>query len=176
MAGFEPTPGTEDLAAQATAAEQAELEEALALVKARRAAADSAPVVIEPDGSETDPDAGKYETDPETGAVLLDLAGEKIPVWPYDTITIRGHQIQVRTPKASALSAFGIAMAKGVPPEIQQQQLSAIVRKHVSPRSFQEILEKMTDPDSDFDHEVFQELVKTLQKMSTGRPTGPSRP
>lgn len=176
MAGFEPTPGTEDLAAQGAAAEQAELEEALALVKAKRAAAGSAPVVIEPDGSESDPDAGKYETDPETGAVLLDAEGQKVPVWPYDTITIRGHQIQVRAPKASALSAFGIAMAKGVPWQVQQQQLSAIVRKHVSARSFQEILEKMTDPDSDFDLEVFQELVKKLQTMSTGRPTEPSRP
>lgn len=160
--GFEPTPGFDDLTAQA---EEAELASQLAEVRQRRAAA--APAVIDSEGSE-------YEVDPETGAILLDDAGDPVPKWPHETVTIRGREIQIRAPKPAALQAFGLATAKGVPLMTQNKALATIVRKHISARSFEELQDAMMDPDDDFTLDDFQELVKEIATRGTGRPTGPS--
>ena len=167
MAGFEPTPADEDLRAQA---EAAELAEAMELVKQRRAAAgeDGAVAVIDPSGAE-------YEVDPETGVSRRDDDGNPVPKWPHDTITIKGREIQIRTPKASALQAFGLGTAKGEPIDAQNLALANLVRKHISPKSYAEIKEWMTDPDIDFDLADFQSLMKEIATRGTGRPTGPSR-
>lgn len=181
--GFEPAPGHDDLAAQAKAVEEAELAEALAEVRRRRAVtaetSDGEPVdgitpndklvaVIDPDGSE-------YEVDTETGAILLDDDGKPVPKWPHETVTIKGREIQIRAPKPSALQAFGLATTKGVPIDQQNRALGQIVRKHISARSFEELQDAMMDPDDPFEMEDFQELVKEIATRGTGRPTGPSK-
>lgn len=179
--GFEPAPGYEDLNAQAKAADEAELAEALAEVRRRRA------VTAETSGSESvtandkmvaviDPDGSEYEVDTKTSSILLDDAGKPVPKWTHETVMIKGHAIQIRAPKTSALQAFGLATAKGVPVEDQNRALGMIVRKHVSAKSMQELLDAMMDPDDPFQMEDFQELVKEIATRGTGRPTGPSQP
>lgn len=183
--GFEPNPGHEDLAAQAKAADDAELAEALAEVRRRRAA--TAPEVIEPDSevgvitpqdrlvAVIDPEGSQYEVDPKTDAILLDDDGNPVPKWPHETVTIKGREIQIRAPKTSALQAFGLATTKGVPIEQQNRALGQIVRKHISAKSFEELQDAMMDPDDPFEMEDFQELVKEIATRGTGRPTGPSK-
>lgn len=176
--GFEPAPGYEDLNAQAKAADEAEQAEVLAEIRRRRAATepvdgvtanDKMVAVIDPDGSE-------YEVDTKTSSILLDDAGKPVPKWTHETVMIKGHAIQIRAPKTSALQAFGLATAKGVPVEDQNRALGMIVRKHVSAKSMQELLDAMMDPDDPFQMEDFQELVKEIATRGTGRPTGPSQP
>lgn len=148
----------------------------------------SAPVVIDPtgaeyelgedgypqrDGSGQPIPRGEYDRD-DNGLVLLDDEGKPRPVWPYRTVELEGRTIQVRVPSAAALQAFSMSVAKGVPDKKQQEMVALFVRRHISDRSYNDLLESMMDPDGGFTIDMFGDLMREIATLGSGRPTGPS--
>lgn len=222
---YETPRGHDDLAAQTAQLEReqiererAELAEAHALVRERRAqrppvspvpipGADaipgavglaepapaevvSAPAVIDPAGREFERDehgelvrdgrgepipVGEYDRD-EHGRVVLDDDGNPYPVWPHETVDLHGRTVQVRVPQPAALQAFSMAVSKFTPVKTQNDMVALFVRRHISDRSYNELLMAMMDPDDSFTMEHFGDLMRKIATLGTARPTGPSRP
>ncbi|MFD3426146.1 hypothetical protein [Nocardia fluminea] len=172
--GFEPNPGHEDLATATKDAEDAELAEALAEVRRRRAAAEGEPTPNDKLVAAIDPDNSKFEVDPDTGEIVRDSDGEPVVKWPHDTVTIKGHVIEIRAPKTTALTAFSLVNTKGVSADKQNAVMSQLLRNHISAKSFEELQDAMMDPDDEFEMDDFQELVKEIATRGTSRPTVPS--
>lgn len=164
--------GIDDLAAQSAELERqrAELDQARAKLDAANTTAQTAvsvPVVIDPDG-------GEYELN-DDGTVYKDEDGQPVPKWKYDTVTVNGRVIQARQPQPAAIQAFTMATSKHSSPKTQNEMVAMFVRNHISPRSYQELLTAMMDPDDAFTIESFGELMREIATLGTARPTPPSQ-
>lgn len=147
------------------------------------------PAVIDPDGTEYELNSigmpqldgdgnpipvGEYERD-DQGLVILDSEGRPTPPWPYETVELNGHTIQARKPNPAALQAFSMGTSKYTPQKTQTEMVALFVRRHISERSYGELLEAMMDPDDSFAIEDFGTLMREIATLGTARPTGPSR-
>ncbi|WP_067671904.1 hypothetical protein [Nocardia miyunensis] len=149
----------------------------------------AAPAVIDPDGTEFELTAagvpqldgrgnpipvGEYDRD-DDGLAVLDSEGNPVPPWPYETVELHGRTIQVRKPNAAALQAFSMGVSKYTPDKIRTEMVSLFVQRHISERSYGELLVKMMDPDDPFTIEHFGNLMEKIATIGSARPTGPSR-
>ena len=125
------------------------------------------------DGSGQPIPRGEYDRD-DNGLVLLDDEGKPRPVWPHQTVELGGRTIQVRVPAAAALQAFSMGVSKYTPEKKQNEMVALFVRRHISDRSYNDLLEYMMDPDDPFTIESFGDLMKEIATLGSGRPTPPS--
>lgn len=154
--------GIDDLEAQA-----ANLERQRAELDAQRATlTGQAPAVIDPDGEE-------FELN-DDGTVYKDDNNNPVPKWAHDTIDLDGHLIQARMPQPAAIQAFAMATSRHSPAKTQNEMVAMFVRNHISPRSYQELLERMMDPEDSFTIDQFGELMRRIATLGSARPTKPS--
>jgi hypothetical protein len=199
MTNIEPPSGMADLNGQVNSIEadraqlereKAELEAEKALIRQRRFQEDQ-PQIIQPTGepspvrTETprpytpavvDSDGEEYEVDIDTGEVILDGFGKPIPKWKHATVELDGELIQVRKPQPAALQAFSMAASKYTPDEIKVQMMTLFVQRHISPLSYQRMLERMMNPDDNFTVDDFGRVIEKIATLDTARPIEPSRP
>lgn len=158
---------------------RAELEQLRAELKSERNGG-PAPVIVDVDPVPAEPeedlsDASVWDIDPDTGTAYLDEQGKPVPRWPYETIEVKGHQIQVRKAKASAGAALGILSSRHVALDKQNDATLLFCQRHTSARTFAELMDAMLDPDDEFDMPDWSEVVRQIATQDTGRPTKPSR-
>lgn len=92
------------------------------------------------------------------------------PVWPHDVITIQDKPVQVKRPPAAAiryLGVFGFGEAGAGRGDFQD-----FMNRHVSAKSIADIKEWTYD--GSIDEKFYDQLLKEVVALGTGRPTGPS--
>lgn len=161
--------GIEDLEAQTKDLERqrAELAAKRAELDTANATAQAATVAV------IDPDGGEFELN-DDGSVYKDDEGKPVPKWAHDTIDLDGHKIQARMPQPAAIQAFAMATSRHSPVKTQNEMVAMFVRNHISPRSYQELLERMMDPEDSFTIDQFGELMRRIATLGSARPTKPS--
>lgn len=145
--------GAEDLQSQVEDIEREEKalrDKKLALVKLTEH-----PVVIEEDGQ-------------------LSVLDDEDKPWPYDTVELSGNLVEVRKPKPEALQAFNMAVSPHSSNEIRNKYTTLFMLKHLSEKSYDWLLGRMSDPDDEFSFSDFADLMKAIATLGTGRPTEPS--
>lgn len=132
------------------ATEVAELEAQEKQIAARRKALaklgdpKKKPVILDESGDIIDPGDGTEVDEPEE--------------WPHQVIIFDNHEYEVRTPQPAASMAFLlINNAKRVPADAKVERQTAFFEKHLSAKSFLELMDRMGDPDEEFDVNAFME-------------------
>ncbi|MBF6515266.1 hypothetical protein IU421_13345 [Nocardia cyriacigeorgica] len=155
---FEPPAGNDDFNADAKSAEAAtslesieRMEEEIARQKAELARRQDVDVI-------------------DSTGNTIQTQDEAEPVWPHDVITIQDKQVQVKRPPAAAiryLGVFGFGEAGAGRGDFQD-----FMNRHVSAKSIADIKEWTYD--GSIDEKFYDELLKEVVALGTGRPTGPS--
>lgn len=82
--------------------------------------------------------------------------------WPHLTLEYGGHTLEVRKPNESALIAIAMTGVPSLGPQGQMRIFSTFLSNHMSQRSFVEVVEAMTDPDSPVD---IQGLIQAMTQL-----------
>lgn len=83
--------------------------------------------------------------------------------WQYAYMNHQGLHLEVRKPDESALVAISMTGVGGLGSEIQLRVFTRFLQYHMSERSFMEVLDAMTDPDSEI---TIQGLVTAFTQLS----------
>ena len=84
------------------------------------------------------------------------------PVWPHQFLDYGGLKLEVRKPNESALIAISMTGIPQLGPQGQMRIFTQFLVNHLSPASFAEVVEAMTNPDSGID---IQGLITELTKL-----------
>lgn len=84
------------------------------------------------------------------------------PVWPHQFLDYGGLKLEVRKPNESALIAISMTGIPQLGPQGQMRIFTQFLVNHLSPTSFAEVVEAMTNPDSGID---IQGLITELTKL-----------
>lgn len=178
---FEPPDGTTDFDSDAADAERA--------LEYRAAESRAAMFTIDSDDGEPDElralelqqqalnarraELERRRTEPQvidsSGATVTPSEDAPAP-WPHDVITVAGKSVEVKRPSAAAvryLGVFGFGEAGAARGDFQD-----FMHRHVSPKSIDEI--RGWTYAGEIDENFYDELMKTLIRVGTGRPTGRS--
>ncbi|MCM6774970.1 hypothetical protein NDR87_26355 [Nocardia sp. CDC159] len=112
-----------------------------------------------------------------TAPTVIDSTGTDVaaaeppePVWPHQLIEVQDKQIQVKQPPAAAIRYLGVfgfgehGVTRG--------DFQDFMHRHVSAKSIDDIREWTYA--GEIDEGFYDQLLKALTTMGTGRPTGPS--
>jgi len=93
--------------------------------------------------------------------------------WKYDWLTYRGDELAVRIPNKSALHA--LSNLRYSTPEFQHKLFQRYMANHISPESYERVMDRMVDPDdpeySDVavDSDPIGEIMNELSKQGRER-------
>ncbi|WP_280392893.1 hypothetical protein [Nocardia wallacei] len=107
-----------------------------------------------------------------TGSAVDTTAAPAAPAWSGKVITVHDKEIQVVQPSAAAikyLSIFGFGEAGAARGDFQD-----FMNRHVSAKSIADI--RGWTWDGELSEAFYNDLIKELVTMGSGRPTGPSSP
>jgi hypothetical protein len=166
--------GTKDLIADAeqSVAEQERLLKAAKAKLARRRKAGDGVITVDADGTVVD------DEDDETSAEIARREEAEVleSDWAYDVIEYKGEQWNVRRPTPQAITMFTISTGKYVPETTQRDIISLFLVRHMSPKSFVRLNERMIDGDDpDFNDKSMGEMMRKISTLGTARPIGRSR-
>lgn len=117
------------------------------------------------DGNMVDTDTGKAIDQDESGNWFI------VPPWEHETLDMDGWIVEFRTPKtAAAMFLSKMAMKR----EKNQEKVAALLRflNHVlSPKSREELEERVYSWETPFDTEEIIELVQRINEAGSARPT-----
>lgn len=116
-------------------------------------------------GNMVDTHTGKPIDQDESGGWFI------VPPWEHETLDYDGWEVEFRTPKtAAAMFLSKMAMKR----EKNQEKVAALLRflNHVlSPKSREELEERVYSWDTPFDTEDIIELVQRINEAGSARPT-----
>lgn len=131
-------------------------------------AVDSISPVQDENGQMVDADTQKPVDQDESGRWFF------VPPWPHQTLDLDGWTVEFRTPKtAAAMFLSKMAMKR----EKNQDKVSALLRflNHVlSPKSVEELEERVYSWETPFDTEQIIDLVQRINEAGSARPTQPT--
>lgn len=117
------------------------------------------------DGNMVDTHTGKAIDQDDAGNWFI------VPPWEHETLDFDGWEVEFRTPKtAAAMFLSKMAMKR----EKNQEKVAALLRflNHVlSPRSREELEERVYSWETPFDTEDIIELVQRINEAGSARPT-----
>lgn len=117
------------------------------------------------DGNMVDTHTGKAIDQDDSGNWFI------VPPWEHETLDFDGWEVEFRTPKtAAAMFLSKMAMKR----EKNQEKVAALLRflNHVlSPRSREELEERVYSWETPFDTEDIIELVQRINEAGSARPT-----
>lgn len=147
--------------------------------------ADAEQAVAEQEQALKDKRAALAKMKGTTEVVTVDSDGNVVDIdddspreldWGYDVIEYKNEQWNVRRPTPQAITMFTISTGKYVPEATQRDIISLFLVRHMSPKSFVRLNERMIDGDDpDFNEKSMGEVMRLIATLGTSRPIARSR-
>lgn len=109
----------------------------------------------QPDEEPAEPEAEEAWAEPDTD-------------WPHEWIEFCGDRLAVRKPTQHALAAYSMSASKFVAVETQNNISGGFMYRHMSPASYDRVMDRFTDPDDpDYGEDSLGDLMQMIVKLRT---------